>query len=321
MAATLVRHHQQMRIAVFGAGGLGGFFGALLHRAEAADVHLIARGAHLATVQERGLTIRSVDGDFHVALPATDDPAEVGPVDVVLFTVKSYDTDAAAPLVAPLLGPTTAVISFQNGIDNEERLAAVVGPQRVMGGAAFVFAGVAEPGVVRHDGGPGRLVFGEMDGSRSERGERFLEACERAAIPAELSTEIRSVLWSKYAFILAQAGMTASVRLPIGEIREAPAAWQMFGDIVAEVSRVARVEGVSLPDDLEDRHRALARSLQPGGFSSLHHDLVTGHRMELEALHGELLRRAERHAIDAPMCRAVYAILEPWARRNTAGQR
>ena len=187
-----------------------------------------------------------------------------------------------------------------------------------MGGAAFIFASLAEPGVARHDGGPGRLVFGELDGRRSKRAERLLAACVAAGIPAELSSDIRTQLWSKYAFILAQAGMTAAVRLPIGEIRRAPAAWEMFGRILEEVRQVGLAEGVDLADDLVARHLAFAQGLEPGGYSSLHHDLVTGHRMELEALHGELLRRAERHGIETPACRAVYAVLQPWALRAEA---
>jgi 2-dehydropantoate 2-reductase len=308
-----------LRVAIFGAGALGGYFGSRLARAEAADVQLIARGAQLDAIRARGLTVRSVDGDFHVDLPATDEPGEIGQADVVFFAVKSYDTESAAVGLAPLLGPETGVISFQNGIDNEEKLAAVIGTPHVLGGAAFVFASLAEPGVVRHDGGPGRLVFGELDGRRSERAERLLAACAQAGIPAELSTDIRAELWSKYAFILAQAGMTAAVRLPIGEIRTAPAVWEMFGRILEEVRQVGRAEGVRLADDLVERHLAFAQGLEAGGYSSLYHDLVTGHRMELEALHGELLRRAEAHGIATPTCRDVYAILQPWALRAEAG--
>jgi 2-dehydropantoate 2-reductase len=304
-----------LRVAVLGAGALGGYFGSRLARADAAGVHLIARGAQLDAIRARGLTVRSVDGDFHVDLPATDEPAEIGPVDVVFFAVKSYDTESAATRLAPLLGADTGVVSFQNGIDNEEKLAAVIGAPHVMGGAAFVFASIAEPGVVRHDGGSGRLVFGELDGRRSERAERLLAACAQARISAELSLDIRAALWSKYAFILAQAGMTAAVRLPIGEIRSAPAAWDMFRRILEEVRQVGMAEGVRLADDLVARHLAFAQALEAGGYSSLYHDLVTGHRMELEALHGELLRRAERHGIATPTCRDIYAILQPWALR------
>lgn len=307
------------RIAVFGAGALGGYFGARMARAAAADVRLVARGEHLSAIRDGVLTVRSGDGDFDVSLPATDQPEEIGVVDYVLFTVKSYDTEKAARQLTPLLGPDTTVVSFQNGIDNEEKLAAAIGPERVMGGAAFVFASVAEPGVVRHTGGPGRLVFGELDGRHTARGERLLATCRRAKIPAELSTQIRTELWAKYAFILAQAGMTAAVRLSIGEIRVAPAAWDLFRSIIEEAWLVGRAEGIDLPDDLVARQLAFAGGLEPGGYSSLYHDLTAGHRMELAALHGEVLRRAERHQIPTPACRAIYGILEPWALRNQEG--
>lgn len=307
------------RVAVFGAGALGAYFGSRLARAEAAEVHLIARGDQLAALRAQGLTVRSVDGDFRVDLAATDDPASIGPVDFVFFTVKSYDTHDAAQRLAPLLGADTAVISFQNGIDNEDKLASVIGASQVMGGTAYVLASLERPGIVRHAGGPGRLLFGELDGRRSERGERLLAACEHAGILAALSDDIRAELWSKYAFILAQAGMTAAVRLPIGAIRSAPAAWAMFEAVVEEVWRVGRAEGVNLPDDLVARHLAFAQGLIPEGYSSLYHDLQAGRRMELDALHGELLRRAAAHGEPTPACRAIFAILEPWARQAQKG--
>jgi 2-dehydropantoate 2-reductase len=308
------------RIAVFGAGALGGYFGSRLARAGAAEVHLIARGDHLAALQAHGLTVRSVDGDYRVDIEASDDPGSIGPVDFVFFTVKSYDTLDAAELLAPLLAADTAVISFQNGIDNEDKLAGVIGTEHVMGGTAYVLASLEGPGTVRHAGGPGRLVFGELDGRRTERGERLLAACVEAGIPAELSEDIRTELWSKYAFILAHAGMTAAVRLPIGDIRASEAAWEMFRSIVEEAWRVGRAEGMKLSDDLVARHLAFAQSLVPEGYSSLFHDLTAGRPMELAALHGELLARAGKHHLETPASQAIYAILEPWALRAEKGR-
>jgi 2-dehydropantoate 2-reductase len=301
-----------MRIAVFGAGSVGSYFGGRLARA-GAEVHLLARGAHLDALRERGLRVRSVRGDFEVALPATDDPAEVGPVDVVLFCVKSYDTDVAARELSPLMHGETAILSLQNGVDNEEKIAAAVGSERVMGGVAFIFASVAEPGVIVDDGGPGSLVFGELDGSRRDRGARFLGLCEEAGVPAELVPDIRARLWEKFAFICAQAGITACTRRPIGEIRAQPEAWMMFRRIVGEVVALAGAEGVELPDGANDRIAGFARSLEATSYSSLYHDLVAGRRMELEALHGLVVRRAREHGLDAPMCEAVYALLGPHA--------
>jgi 2-dehydropantoate 2-reductase len=193
-----------MRIAVYGAGGVGGYFGGRLAQA-GADVHFIARGAHLQALREQGLRVRSVTGDFEVRAPATDDPADVGSCDFVLFCVKTFDTDAAAARLGPLVGEDTAVVSLQNGVENEETLARAVGDDHVMGGAAFIFAEIAEPGVIRHTGGPASITFGELDGRASERAQRLLSCCEQAGVAAELSGSIKTVLWAKLAFICAQA--------------------------------------------------------------------------------------------------------------------
>ena len=304
-----------MRIAIYGAGGVGGYFGGRLALA-GADVHLVARGAHLEALREHGLRVRSVKGDFAVRLPATDDPAQIGPCDYVLFCVKAFDTEPAAARLGPLLGQSTAVVSLQNGVDNEEKLARVVGQDRVMGGAAFIFAGIAEPGVIVHTGGPTSITFGELDGQVTKRAQRLLDCCQQAGFAAELSPAIKTVLWAKLAFICAQAGMTAAVRLPIGEIRTVDAAWTMFQRMVAEVAAVAEADGNPVPPAAEQRALAMAQGVEPGSFSSLHDDLVTGRRMELEALHGFVVRRAARHGVLVPMSEAVYAILKPWAVRS-----
>jgi 2-dehydropantoate 2-reductase len=304
-----------MRIAVYGAGGVGGYFGGRLALA-GNDVQFIDRGPHLQALREHGLRVQSVKGDFTVRVPATDDPAEVGPCDHVLFTVKAFDTEAAAARLEPLLGEGTAVLSLQNGVDNEEKLTQAIGPDHVMGGAAFIFAGKAAPGVIVHTGGPTSITFGELDGRVSERAQRLLECCQRAGFAAEFSESIRTVLWAKFAFICAQAGMTAAVRLPIGELRTVDAAWGGFQRLVAEVAAVAEADGVPLPPAVQERTLTLAQSVEPGSFSSLHDDLVAGRRMELEALHGLVVRRAAQHGVPVPMSEAIYAVLKPWALRN-----
>jgi 2-dehydropantoate 2-reductase len=215
-----------------------------------------------------------------------------------------------------LVGEGTAVLSLQNGVENEEKLARAVGDDHVMGGAAFIFAGIAEPGVIVHSGGPASITFGELDGRTSQRAQRLLAWCERAGFEAELSANIKTVLWAKLAFICAQAGMTATVRLPIGEIRTADAAWAAFGRLAAEGSAVAEADGSPLPQAAQERVLALAQAIEPGSFSSLHDDLVAGRRMELEALHGFVVRRAARHGLAVPTSEAVYAVLQPWAIRN-----
>jgi 2-dehydropantoate 2-reductase len=260
--------------------------------------------------------VRSVKGDFEVQAPATDDPADIGPCDFVLFCVKTFDTDAAAARLGPLMGESTAVVSLQNGVENEEKLARAVGEEHVMGGAAFVFAEIAEPGVILHTGGPTSITFGELDGHTSERAKRLLARCEQAGFGAELSASIKTVLWAKLAFICAQAGLTAAVRLPIGEIRSADSAWAAFSRLVAEVCVVAEADGNPVPQAAQERALALAQAIEPGNFSSLHDDLVAGRRMELEALHGFVVRRAAQHGLAVPTSEAVYAVLQPWAIRN-----
>ena len=304
-----------MRVAVYGAGGVGGYFGGRLAQA-GADVHFIARGAHLRALREHGLRVRSVKGDFEIPVPVTDDPAEVGWCDFVLFCVKTFDTDAAAARLGPLVGDGSAVMSLQNGVENVDKLARAVGDEHVMGGAAFIFAQIAEPGVIAHTGGPASITFGELDGRASPRAKRLLACCEQAGIEAELSASIKTVLWAKLAFICAQAGMTAAVRLPIGEIRTAAAAWAAFSRLVAEVCAVAEADGTPVPQAAQERALALAQAAEPGSFSSLHDDLVAGRRMELEALHGFVVRRAAQHGLAVPTSEAVYAILQPWAIRN-----
>jgi 2-dehydropantoate 2-reductase len=300
-----------MKIGVMGAGGVGGYYGARLASA-GAEVGLIARGYHLAAIRERGLRVRADDGDFTVRVAASDDPAEIGPCDAVLFCVKSYDTDQAATLLGPLLKPETGVVSLQNGVDNEERIVARIGPEHVLGGASFILAHIAEPGVVEQVGSVRRVIFAELDGSRSERVTRLLAEFRRAEIDSDLADDIRVVLWDKFAFLCALAGLTAVTRLPIDKLLKVPETRKLFRETVREVSLVARAEGIELADDIVDQKTAFAETLGPDSFSSLHHDLVTGHPLELDALHGELTRRAARHGIPVPVSEMIYALLRPW---------
>ena len=300
-------------IAVYGAGGVGAYFGGRLARA-GADVSLIARGEHLAALREEGLRVESVHGDFAVDLAATDDPSDIGHVDYVLVCVKSFDTGTLD--LDPLVGEDTCVISLQNGVRNERLLAEAVGEDRVLGGLCYILSTIKEPGVVEHTGGPAQVVFGELDGAITERAERFRDRCEEAGIDVSLSADVRADMWEKFAFIVAHAGMTAAVRLPIGPIRESEAAWAMYERMLREVVAVANAEGVSLPEDTVEERLDRAAELDADAYSSLHYDLTHGKRMELDAFHGTVVDLAEEHDIDVPACEAVYAILDPWARRN-----
>ncbi len=223
----------QNRVAVFGAGAVGSYLGSRL-AAAGADVHLVARGAHLAAMREHGLTIVTPEGDRStVEVRATDDPAEIGPVDVVLFLVKSYDTEAAARRLEPLLGPDTMVISLQNGIDNEARIAAVVGEEHVAGGAAYILSAIEAPGVVRSN--RARIVVGELaPGPPSPRIERFVEIARAGDIDARASDDIRRTKWEKYVLLVAFSAVTAATQLTVGDIRRSPAGSNMLRAIMVE---------------------------------------------------------------------------------------
>lgn len=303
-----------MLVTVIGAGGVGGYFGGRLVQA-GVDVTFVARGAQLAALNAGGLRVRSVRGDFAFPVRATHDLASSGTADFVLVTVKSFETEHVAAMLGPLVGEDTAVVSLQNGVDNEERLAAVLGEDRVIGGVAHIFSTITEPGVIDHTGGPASLVVGEWRGGTSRRVASLVEAFRAAEVTADDSANIRAVLWSKFAFICAQGGATAAVRLPIGEIRSQPASRALFHNLAAEVCAVATAEGIDLPADLPAQTLAFADALEPGAHSSLHHDLVHGRPMELDALLGEAIRRAEHRGVEVPTSRAVYGVLQPWAAR------
>ncbi|HUP35935.1 MAG TPA: 2-dehydropantoate 2-reductase [Candidatus Limnocylindria bacterium] len=300
-----------MRIVVMGSGGTGGFFGAKLARA-GEDVTFVARGAHLAALRAEGLRIRSaVEGEWSVPAPAVERLDGLPPADLVLFCVKSFDTEEAAALIGPVVGPDTGVLSIQNGVDNEEKLARVLGGGHVLGGAVRVFATIAAPGVITHTFG-GHLTFGEMDGRETARARAFLSACQKAAVPAELVSDVTRALWEKYVFLTTHAGMTAVTRCPAGVLRAVPEVREVYRRTVTEILAIGRAAGVTLDDAVLEQGFKLLDTVAPNAFSSLHHDLIHGKRLELEALHGHAVRLAERHHVPAPTVFAIYAALLPY---------
>jgi 2-dehydropantoate 2-reductase len=300
-----------MRIVVMGSGGTGGFFGAKLARA-GEDVTFVARGAHLAALRAEGLRIRSaVEGEWSVPAPAVERLDGLPPADLVLFCVKSFDTEEAAALIGPVVGPDTGVLSIQNGVDNEEKLARVLGGGHVLGGAVRVFATIAAPGVITHAFG-GHLTFGEMDGRETARARAFLSACRKAAIPAELVSDVTRALWEKYVFLTTHAGMTAVTRCPAGVLRAVPEVREVYRRTVTEILAIGRAAGVTLDDAMLEQGFKFLDTVAPNAFSSLHHDLIHGKRLELEALHGHAVRLAERHHVPAPTVFAIYAALLPY---------
>jgi 2-dehydropantoate 2-reductase len=242
-----------MKIAVIGAGGVGGTFGAALAKA-GADVWFVARGAHLAAMRATGLRIVGGRGETHVSpTQATDDPAAIGPVDVVLFCVKLWDVESAGERIRPLIGPGTAVIPLQNGIDASERLIPLIGAEAVMGGVAQVSATIEAPGVVRQTGTFMKLVFGELDGRRGVRGEAFLALCRKAGFDADHSDRILTDLWLKFVVLATNSAITAATRKPFGALRGDADIMALFETASREVVAVGKAKGIPLPDDAAER--------------------------------------------------------------------
>ncbi len=301
-----------MKLVVMGTGGVGGYFGAKLQRSGTA-VTFVARGAHLEALRRRGLTIRSAaEGEWMVPATVVERLMGQPTADAVLLCVKSFDTEQAVEAIRPVIGPDTAVVSLQNGVDNEEKIDAALGAGHAVGGVAYVFATIEAPGVVSHTQG-GRIVLGEMDGRRRARTEALLEAFTAAGIPATLSPDIRRALWEKYLAITAQAGMTALTRTPTGVIRAIPESWTMFRLLLEELAAIAAAEKVGLAPDVVERILTGIAGLKPDTTSSMYHDLTHGKRLELEALQGHAVRLGERHGLPSPTLFAVYAALKPHA--------
>ncbi len=300
-----------LTIVVMGTGGVGGYFGAKLARAGHA-VTFVARGGHLDAIRRRGLTVRSAaEGDFTVAAEAVERLEGRPPADLVLIAVKSFDTASALAAVRPVVGPETAVLSLQNGVEAIERVDAALGPGHALGGAAYVFAALEASGLVVHRFA-GRIVLGEPGGGTSPRAERIREAIARAGIPVEVSTDIRRVLWEKYVMICAQAGTTAVTRCPTGIVRAVPETWRLFRALAEELAALAAAAGVRLPAGIVDTVVTSAAALAPQTSSSLAFDLSQGKRLELDALHGHAVRLAEKLGVAVPSMFAVYAALKPW---------
>jgi 2-dehydropantoate 2-reductase len=302
-----------MRIAIVGSGGVGGYFGARL-AAAGEDVAFLARGAHLKAMQTHGLRIESVKGDLHLPrVTATDNPAEIGPVDVVFFTVKLYDTESALGLLPPLIGPETIVVPFQNGVDSVEALSAAVGRPHVAGGSAYIFAVIREPGVILHTA-VDRLVFGALDGSRSAPLERLHAACVAAGFQATLSENILVDVWTKFVRLSVLSGMTAVTRCPVGVIREDPELLAMFQAAGLETAAVARACGVHVPPTVVTELGKMAQSLPPSSKSSMLEDLERGKPLELPWLSGAVTRIGKEHGVETPIHRFITAVLQPFVK-------
>jgi 2-dehydropantoate 2-reductase len=290
-----------LRIAVMGSGGVGGYLGGRL-AAAGQDVTFVARGAHLAAIRAHGLALRSALGDALIRpAQASDDPGAIGPVDLVIFAVKLYDTEAAAEATRPLVGPDTGVVTVQNGVDSAELLARALGRDHVIGGVAQIASVIDEPGVIRHTGTMASFVFGELDGTRSERVAALAAALQAAGVEHRVSADIQRDIWDKMAFLATFAGLTALMRLPIGPIREDAETRAMLREGLAEAFAVARARGIALPDDFVERTLSRCDRLPYEMKSSMLQDLERGRRLELPWLSGAIVRLGQELGVPTPI--------------------
>ena len=301
-----------MKILVMGAGALGGYFGGRLVAA-GHDVTLVARGAHLAALQADGLRIESPKGDLHLpGIAATDDPATAGPVDVVMFMVKTYDVESAGRAIQPMLGPDTMVITCQNGVSAHERLGAVIGPDHVVPGVARIPGEVPRPGVIRHTAPLDILIFGEAAGGVSDRCAAFAAALEEAGTTPQPTPTILHELWSKMIGQSVMASITALTRLDLGPLRENPHSRQLFNDAMQEAEAVGRAAVPDLPDGLIEANWAFLDGLPREMHASMLDDLNRGRRIEVDALSGDVVRIGALHGVPTPIHRVFWAALQPF---------
>jgi len=300
-----------MKIAIFGSGGVGGYFGGRL-AAAGEDVTFLARGAHLTAMQKEGLHIASPLGDLHLpSVQATDRPQAIGPVDVVLFTVKLYDVDASAATLSPLIGPDTVVITLQNGVDAMDMVAKHVGADHVAGGAAYIVVVIDKPGHLRHTAAQ-QLVFGERDSRRSDRLVAFEQAGIRAGFQAKASTDVQSLLWTKFVRLATWSGMTTATRSPMGVVRDTPETYDMMIAAIEEAIAVGTAKGVKFPPDLMESTINQIKTFPAASKSSMLEDFERGRRLELPWLSGAVVRIGKEVGVPTPIHQFITTILTPF---------
>ncbi|MET8009417.1 ketopantoate reductase family protein [Streptomyces sp. NPDC005271] len=302
-----------MRIAVVGAGGVGGYFGARL-AAAGDDVTFVARGRHLAAIRQQGLTVRSPLGELRVSpdavVPAI---ADIKAPDLVIVAVKLWDTEDVARQLRSLAEGGATVVSFQNGVQKDTVLRRHLPPESVLGGVCYISAFIEEPGVVVHNGTLQRLVFGEYDRTESERVRTFLDRCRDAGIDAGISADIERTIWEKFVFLVGLSGTTAAVRQPIGVVRGDPGSRSLLHEVMREVVAVGRAKGVGLDPAFADDRLAFCDTLPAEMTSSMHNDLDRGNRLELGWLSGAVAELGAELGVDTPRNRAIADVLSPYA--------
>jgi 2-dehydropantoate 2-reductase len=303
-----------MKIAVIGAGGVGGYFGAKLANSGKA-VTFVARGPHLSAIQRNGLTVLSSLGDIHLdSVHAVGSIAEVEPVDLVLVAVKLWDTDEVARALRPLTDQGAAVLSLQNGVLKDDALRAQLPAESILGGACYISATISSPGVIQHSGTIQRIAFGEYKGEPSPRAHMILCALRQAEIDADISESIERVIWEKFIFLVGLSGTTTAMRQPIGVIRESEQTRSFLLDLMREVVEVGRARGIRIPEDYAQDRLEFCDTLPAAMTSSMHHDLDHGNRLELPWLSGGVVTLAKAVGVATPLNRAVSDILEPFVR-------
>jgi len=300
-----------MRIAAMAAGAVGGYFGARM-AAAGHDVFFIARGSNLAAIKNNGLRIESVHGDLHLRdVNVTDNPDSVGPVDIVLFAVKLWDTEAAAERTKALVGRDTRVITLQNGVDSVERLAPILGSEQTIGGVAFIASVIAAPGVIKQTSSFAQMRFGRADKRPDAVLQAFVDAGKAAKIDIDMSADIERERWQKFIFLTAMAGSTAALRSAIGPIREDPELRAFFRQLMEEAFAVGKAKGVSLdPAFLDSRMDFLMNKVEPGMKASMAHDLERGNRLELDWLAGKVRALGRELGVPTPASDTVYTVLK-----------
>ncbi len=300
-----------MRIAVMAAGAVGGYFGGRL-AAAGHDVSFIARGAHLEAIRKNGLKVESPLGNIHLKdAKATSDPKDVGPVDIVLFAVKLWDTEIAAEAARPLVGPQTRVITLQNGVDSVERVAPILGQDQVVGGSAYIASVIGTPGVISHTSQFAKMVCGRIDGKPDAQLTAFAAAAQKAGIDIAVSDAINRERWQKFTFLVGLSGATGAMRMPLGPILADADTRAFFHSLMEEVIAVAQAKGVILPPNFIEDRMTFAGAAPPGMKASLLHDLERGNRIEVDWLAGKVAALGRELSVPTPANAAVYAVLKP----------
>jgi len=300
-----------MHIAIFGTGAVGGYFGGRLAQA-GENVTFIARGERLRALQEHGLRIDSLKGDFTIEhVEATDDPAQVGAVDVIVVGVKAWQVREAARACRPMVGPETFVVPLQNGVEAPDQLVEVLGAEHVLGGLCRIVSSVVEPAYVRHAGLEPYVAFGELDNRPSERAAPLQAAFERAGVKAEIPSDIQVALWEKFLFIAPFSGIGAVTRAPAGVLRSLPETRQMLEQAMQEILTVAQARSVALPQEIVSQTMALVDNLPPDGTASMQRDIMAGRPSELESQNGAVVRLGQEVSVATPLHVFIYRSLKP----------